>query len=130
MKRHFILFIMLITFVCSCDDIQKQDLSSKEDSVIIVPSKVNLGTVDSTHVVVLNFEIVNKSSKNIKIVSKAKSCGCTYFKLPSTNLKANSRMKVKVDFDPKQVSGNLKKSVFLRLEDGKILLFKFFGTVS
>ena len=129
MRYNILFFVVLSYLVNGCNEGQNPADNSNTDSVVILPAKHDLGKIDSTRIVALSFEIVNKSDNDVKIVSKAKSCGCTNFVLPSDKLKAKSRMKVKVDFDPKQVSGNFEKSVFFRLENGKILMFKFSGTV-
>ncbi len=122
----FIAIISLIILVSSCKE-KQEVFTQKDPAVFLIPSKIDLGKIEDMNIKELNFEIVNKSDSDMKIVSKAKSCGCTNFALPSDIIKARSRMKIKVDFDPSQVSGDFEKSVFMRLENGKILMFKFLG---
>ncbi len=128
MRYRLAFFIAFFQLICSCNE-SSESTKKNMDSVVVLPSKRDLGKVESSDLITLNFEIINNSNKDIKIVSKAKSCGCTNFVLPSDKLKAKSHTVVNVDFDPTKVSGDFEKSVFFRLDNGKILLFKFSGTV-
>lgn len=124
----FVITLAFLSFIISCSE-KPVTPSSKKDVIVLVPFKMDLGTIKEIKLKTLDFEIVNKSKKDMKIVAKAKSCGCTNFDLPSEVVRANSRMTVHVTFDPSKVTGDFEKSVFMRLENGKILLFKFLGTV-
>ena len=124
----FIITLAFLSFLISCNE-KPATPFSKKDVIVLIPSTMDLGKIEEIKLKTLDFEIVNRSEKDVKIVAKAKSCGCTNFDLPSEIVKANSRMKVQVTFDPSKVAGDFEKSVFMRLENGKILLFKFLGTV-
>lgn len=116
------MFFALSLLMASCSGDQVP-----ENTVFLSPDSTELGEIKTDKTIGISFDIVNDSEENLQILSQAKSCGCTQLSLKSKRIKAHSRVKVRLQFDPEKESGRFEKSVFFRLNNGEILIFKFSG---
>lgn len=126
MKKCVFLFIASILLL-GCQE-QKPKTAEKE-LIFITPSELDLGEIEQNKIIDLQFHIVNKSDNDVKITSQAKSCGCTDFIEPVKHIKAHSDELVKIQFNPEKENKSFSKSVFIRLNNSKILIFKFKGII-
>lgn len=116
-----VIFIMIL-LLTACSGNQ-----SGKATVFLAPDSTNLGEIPTNKTIGISFAVVNETDENHTIISQAKSCGCTELKLKSKLVKAHDRVKVYLQFDPEKESGKFEKSVFLRMDNGEILVYKFKG---
>lgn len=100
-----------------------------KNAVVLNPESIDLGTIQATEKVKVEFELINHSDEQRKIISHAQSCGCTKLTTKTKILRAHQTLKVALIFDPERESGRFEKSAFLRLDNNEIMVFKFKGTV-
>lgn len=97
--------------------------------VTLSPTEMDLGEISKESIREITFDIINDSSESVKIVSNAQSCGCTDLIYPIKEIKAKSKAQMKLEFNPEKENKKFSKSVFLRLDNAQILIFKFKGSV-
>ena len=122
MGKNILVIFGLSLLLASCSEHQPA-----KETVILSPGSTDLGEITTAKIIGISFTIVNESDEDLHIISQAKSCGCTKLKLKSKLVKAHDRVKVYLQFDPEKETGKFEKSVFFRLDNGEILVYRFNG---
>lgn len=77
----------------------------------------NFGIVNADQMPHCSFTMTNSGDGVLKITSIEPSCGCTSTNLGKDTLKRGESTEIKIDFDPKNFLGPVKKTVLVRSND-------------
>ena len=90
---------------------------------------INVGQVVFMNPVSADFEITNKSGKQLKISQVRTSCGCTEATYPHQSIAENAQFSVKATYDAKQM-GHFQKQIAVYTDDAaKPLILTMRGVV-
>lgn len=90
---------------------------------------IDLGQVPYNQPITAEFELVNKSDKNISIVKARSSCGCTTVEYPKDPIRKGGELTVSATYDARQLGHFFKQVALYTDQDQKPLRLTLKGVV-
>lgn len=94
-------------------------VSYERPSIKLSKYNHNFGNVKEGAVLDLKITVTNNGNGELKIKKVKSSCGCTAALLSSDNLKPNETSDLKIEFDTKNLSGQIARTITLFTNDPK-----------
>ncbi|MFH1354826.1 MAG: DUF1573 domain-containing protein [Candidatus Omnitrophota bacterium] len=130
--RFWVLGLIMVASIsptgCYAQDLVKKQgepvIKVTEDEDAIGPYFWDFGEIEKAEIVEHNFTISNNSGKTLKIERVHTSCGCTASEVGNDTLLPGKSTQIKVKFDSKSYSGEIKQYAYVHTDDPENSLIK------
>lgn len=135
LKKNILCILFFICFfvIISCTDNNKGCFIDKitKASLVCDNPRYNFRKVNKANnkKVEFSFIIKNTSTKKIKIEAIDISCNCTHLEKTETLVYPNKKFVIHGYVDISKQTGHFSKPIFVKYDDGKILLLRIIGDI-